>query len=950
MTPPVVTVSASAPTPAPPGNGTTLTRRRNQRKKESKKLRFIKSKGILPVDATKSDLRKFEEGTTQSEMQRMIAVGGLRAPLEAKRQDLLKSIAAGGVDVSLGPSLQEKESRTVEDHSPLGGTLSKVIATQDSALIDQPASEEGSREPLPEKPSANDSTSILKTVQVQDATIGMPAEDKYRPLTGSLSTTVTTSVPESDTAPPIEAKDLLANDSQSTPGAIEASKTTTTSVPEPQHRRSKLDVSSAKRMLFGSLGLRTPKTKDDELKTREKLMKDVRPVKDSHVAEKTETAEDIAAAAEDESWKDRIDLRAVECCHEGIELSTPPFPFVQRWDPQQQRGYSMGKAKKRKGKKRKRNNVDYYEDSSFNLKNKVVRLDKEDWQRHKAEHEPLGEKANAESNDHEHSYDERFEDSVKANQQLLHETEDASADTLVEVEETHDVTNDLPTLPEDISVCSTLTLQKATEGNIVAFKQLEMSAETNWQPKISDYRTAIVNVVLNDGMLSMTLAKRDQPSKNLQYDEQTGERLYSKFEMPGYQEENGEEKSGRLDISFDELINPVLVEAKSRIDTQDVMLQSEDNVVAHIDTKDKAVTEGTYDVDAGPEGVSRDSPIHEVSNNAAAHSGEEARQEIFELIRDAGWRSSINHGLTDRQDEDAPGQSDNLTEPPGMRPNSPQFHGFSSSPLTNGLQVASSPPAAAFQSSRHAHPSGSEIAESVSPQRRDVSPARSNISNRRSPVDYPHLPQINDDSEVFQQEAQDRSALLEADHQIASQDLTSSSSIRRSPSLINGSPTPTSLEKGSRKLVHVNDGADSDESLPELFSQAFEKRMSQSRDIKSELSEGDSISPPGHRKSKRNSRINLSQRESNRDWEPDSSESEHEDEGGSTPRQSQTRFSSQIVDLTISSDTVDPPDDSYVDDDSYVLPKGPGWVQKSRTRERHNGPVKKTTRASMRRS
>jgi hypothetical protein len=37
---------------------------------------------------------------------------------------------------------------------------------------------------------------------------------------------------------------------------------------------------------------------------------------------------------DDDAWFQRIDLRAVECCEEGIELSTPPFPFHKRWDLQ----------------------------------------------------------------------------------------------------------------------------------------------------------------------------------------------------------------------------------------------------------------------------------------------------------------------------------------------------------------------------------------------------------------------------------------------------------------------------------------------------------------------------------------------------------------------------------------------------------------------------------------
>ena len=931
-------VTASATKTIRPGNRNKQTRCRNKRKKESKKLRFIKSKGILPPTATKSDLRKFESETTESERQEMIAAGGVATAFEDKKQQLLTSIAAGGVDISLSPGLQGKDTGMFEDSLPMGDPQSNAAAA------DLPAGEGDSSNSRPGYPTANEPLKPSTIVEVQNSGTDMPANVRESPLANAMSTTISIG-PQSETIYPVDPLESLAKNSQSTPGAIEASKSITATTPESQHRRSKLDMSGAKRMVFGSLGLRTPKTKEDEIKTREKLMRDVRPAKEPHVSEQTGFVEDIAAAAGDESWKDKIDLRAVECCYEGIELSTPPFPFVQRWDPQQ-RGHNMGNGKKRKGKKRKRNNNDYYDDSSSNRKNKVVRLCEDDRYEQEADSEQSIAKANAEGDDQGLMHNERNEDSIKANQQLLHETEDASADTLVEVQKTHDLTNDLPTLPQDMSICSSLTLEKAIKGNIVAFKQLEMSAETNWQPKISEYRTAIVDEILDDGTLSMTLAKRDQPLKNIQYNAQTGERLYSKFEMPGYGDEDSEDRNGKLEISFDELISPVLVEAVSQKGNQDRILEGQDDY--HLNGK--ALTEDAPDTDAGPHGLSHDGPIHQVSNNAAAEPSEEARQEISELIRDAGWTSSINHELTTQQDEKPSGQSDHVNETALMRPSSPKFHGFSSSPLTNGFQVASSPPSAAVHTSRHVHASGSEIAESVSPYRHDDSPTRSNTSIRRSQIDYPDLPQVNDDSEVFQQEAQDRSGLLEADHQIASQDLNSSSSIRRSPSLCIASPILTSLDKDPHNVGHVISEPDSDESLPELFSQAFEKQMSQGMDIKRELSEEDPISPPSHRRSKRNSRINSSQRDSNHNWEPESLKSEDENEGGSTPRQSQTGFSSQIVDLTISSDTVDPPDDSYVDDDSYVLPKGSGWVHKPKIRESRRGTMKKTTRRSTRSS
>ena len=924
---PTVKATASVSNATAPGNGSKQTRSRNKRRKASKKLSFIKSKGILPITATKSDLQKLEEETTESERSKMIAVDGVRAAFENKREALLASIIASGVDTVADPSPRKSDGITNRSHSQVGEQSLKAAGDEGALMADQPASEEGLRKIEPEETSGN----IL---------------------------------PTADTARIVEAMDSPAIDFQGLPDSTEASNSSAALAPESQHRRSKLDVSGAKRMLFGSLGLRTPKTKDDEAKIREKLMKDVRPVKEPHVNAKIETIEDVTAAAEDESWKDKIDLRAVECCHEGIRLSTPPFPFVQRWDPQQQRGYTMGNAKKRKGKKRKRRNNDNYEDNSLraqvdvvngnddeyyddhpsNRQNKEVCLNWDESYRHKPEPVSLTSKANTESHHPEHSHDEIFEDSVEVNAQLRHAAEDDSPETLMKIE-ANDSTNDLPILPEDISVFPSLTLDKAAQGNIVAFKQLEMSAETNWQPKISGYRTAIIDNISDDGALSMTLAKRDQPSKNIEYDEQTGQRVYSKFEMPGYQDEDEEDETGKVNISFDELINPLLVAAASVEDDEAAMQMGQGHTLGSNDSNEKVATEEVGYTNSLSKGFNLDDPVQEVSSRVAV-TDEETRQEISKLIRDAGWRSSINHEVTDPQEEVQSGQSKETNK--ALAPFSPKFNGFSSSPVTNGFEVASSPPTAAVPSSTHHHASGSEIAESVSPQRPDDSPAGSHLSNGRFAIDYPNLPQINDDSGIFQQEAQDRSAFLEADHQIASQDLTRSSSIRRSLSQGKSSPVLTKFEESSSSSVNTSDIADSDDSLPELFSQAFEERMSQGRDIKQEISDEEYISPPNRRKSKRNGRIESPQRESDSDWEPRSSESDREDGGESTPRASQPGFSSQIVDLTISSDTVDPPDDSYVDDDGYVLPKGPGWVQKSRIKNPHESRTKKTTRGLIR--
>ena len=108
---------------------------------------------------------------------------------------------------------------------------------------------------------------------------------------------------------------------------------------QPLKPRSKIDLASSRRLLFGALGLRTPKSKEDEKALQAKLMQNVKPMKLTQEKEDTHQKATDEVADNDESWRSRIDLRAVECCYDGIELSTPPFPFVQRWDPQQKRGY-----------------------------------------------------------------------------------------------------------------------------------------------------------------------------------------------------------------------------------------------------------------------------------------------------------------------------------------------------------------------------------------------------------------------------------------------------------------------------------------------------------------------------------------------------------------------------------------------------------------------------------
>lgn len=940
----------------PPGEGKTRTKKRNDRRRQRKRLDYLKREGFLEGEATTENLHRIEEDfkpedprlrnveiqdnradkaaaavDLEAKSQALLKdvgedskinnVGveevGSRPDLEntfaetgreAKRQKLLTLIDAGNMEADCGTDLNVKLlERTQAGGQSLGsgGASENVPSPRDENMIDAPSSGKATtakNEPIVNAPLSS-AISIAQDEHMADApmkAVDAESSEERDALQGY----------------PIETED-------STPRPASSD----TPTPSSQHRRSKLDLDGAKRMLFGSLGVRTPKTKQDESKTREELMKDVRPVKVPPADKAVRAAEDLKAIAADESWKIKIDLRAVECCHEGIELSTPPFPFVQRWDPQQQNRYNYGNAKKRKNKKRKRNNDNYYKETlyqeSYNESPRHGEYDTDKVDRPTANSIP-------EEQRQECSPEGSLEDSQAVNEQVLRESGDVSADTHVRNDQ---LWTDLPSLPEDPTICPPLTREVATKGTVIAFKQLEMSAETNWQPNISDYRTAIVDGSTENGALCMTPAKRDRRNKQAEYDEQTGERLYSKFEMPGF---NDDDENEYLEISFDELISPILLRAVD--DQANVVNQEPGKAEDHISAQDG--TSGVTSAQPGRNVTGQqtsgfDGAVDEVMEDEALIPSREARAQISELIKDAGWRSSVQSGVNGdfnaREHSMPPEKEDDREDTTLREPPSPKFNGFRSSPA---IEVRSSPPLLEARFAKRLQAFGTEIAESVPPQNPVDSDAISIVSESKSAVGYPNLPGLGDDSELLHEEAQYRSDPL-FDHQILSQDLISNS--------IAQSPAQSTRPSSPPKPIPSFEATGSEDEFPEPFSQAWDNRMSQLRDIKSESPREDAISPPSRRKSKANGRHSSSQRESNSTWNPDGDwsalgdddvidiiDDDDDDDGASTPRPSKPQMSSQIVDLTISSDTVDSGESPYNgDDDSYKLPKGSGWVSKS---------------------
>lgn len=490
-------------------------------------------------------------------------------------------------------------------------------------------------------------------------------------------------------------------------------------------RHLKLDLASSRRMLFGSLGIRTPKTKEDETETREKLMKGFKPMKEPRSQEVAEANEllPVEGPEENGNWADKIVLKAAECCHEGIELNTPPFPFVQRWDPQQRGGYKgFGGGSSRTNRKRKRNNSQSYQ-PDFSHEPGYCQLIQHD-QPPSGFEAPKGKDAAAPAEKKQPARADQGIDvhGVQVNANFTRENDASAKEYPVNM-----ISEDIPILSDDMSTCVSLTVELSLPGAVIAFKQLDMSEKTNWQPRVSEYRTATVGHSMANGMLRMILAQRDRPQTQISYNQRTGERIYSKFEMPGLDEEEACE-DGVIELSFAELIEPKLISPAStesgvagQLDDQQCSMRG-----GNLTSESNAdIVEAIDPSSISPTLFNANLPIGSTDMNGTDQGREGIRKEIFSIIKDGGWRSSISsiirggevfneHETSIDKTEESKGESPFLSSPklasaksssptaaraetgPEKRPSqadptiengedcdypvSPNFHGFGSSP------------------------------------------------------------------------------------------------------------------------------------------------------------------------------------------------------------------------------------------------------------------------------
>ena len=382
-----------------------------------------------------------------------------------------------------------------------------------------------------------------------------------------------------------------------------------------------------------------------------------------------------------EAWRDKIVYRAVECCQDGVDLSEPPFPFVQRWDPQQ-RYFPRDTNKRGGGSKRKQRNQEEF-------------FDADGWpgaKRRKHGGDSLGYDAD---DDYGGSYVSHgttgFEETVlnydDEPQEVQEQPEQPPSQNLDEEDD-----SDLPPIPTDVTSLPALDSSEIRAGMILTWKQWLLSKATNWQPQVSAL-TGVVVEVLDGNALTVRLAKRD---RNIDHNEKVydddGNRVYDKFELPGMDDEDEEAaEQGYRTLDLADMIEPRLLSPTAseaaraaspaqkpsdpaQKDTAPEAPLSEPPALSNgrisaTPTEAEAEAERTantrqmdIDTQGGGSGQSIVSETPVDREPVEPSISEDRRHEISLLMNDAGFRKDVDPSVTDNPCLDLSSPSRQLEE------------------------------------------------------------------------------------------------------------------------------------------------------------------------------------------------------------------------------------------------------------------------------------------------
>ena len=375
-----------------------------------------------------------------------------------------------------------------------------------------------------------------------------------------------------------------------------------------------------------------------------------------------------------EAWRDKIVYRAVECCQDGVELSEPPFPFVQRWDPQQ-RYFSRDTHKRGGGSKRKQRNQEEFPDADGRPGAK----------RRKRGEDSLGYDADDDYGGSYVSHDGTtgFEETVLNYDDEPQEVQEQPEHNLDEEDD-----SDLPPIPTDVTSLPALSPNEIRAGMILTWKQWLLSKATNWQPQVSAL-TGVVVEVLDGNALTIRLAKRD---RNIDHSEKVydddGNRVYDKFELPGMDDEDEEAaEQGYRTLDLADMMEPRLLgpeaaraasPAQQPFDSAQKDAAPEASLPEPPAPSDGRISATPTEAEAEKKAVDIRQMVMDTQSGGGGQSmvsetpvdrepidtsiSEDRRHEISLLINDAGFRKDVDPSVTDMTE---------MTDNPCLDPSSP---------------------------------------------------------------------------------------------------------------------------------------------------------------------------------------------------------------------------------------------------------------------------------------
>ncbi len=371
-------------------------------------------------------------------------------------------------------------------------------------------------------------------------------------------------------------------------------------------KRARLDLASSRRMLFSSLGLRTPKTKEAERALREKLSRPTRPVKQLSGPANgiTPALPQVQNTAEnDDSWKDKLIIAAVECEGDGGVLDPPPFPFQQGW---------MKRPNGGNNKKRKLRAQEHF----YQYKN------------------------NGSGGNDEEAY---VPDALNYDDEPTKTSTNGTGASKPE----NGVSKGIQ-MPSDFEALQPLDQEHILPGAIIAYKELHVDATTNWQPEISTYRVGEVSQRDPDGTIHLKLdASCLKPASSATQDEEPGSKTHG-FELADDFADQTDD--GRRQIQISNMISGKLVKASSvevpeSSHTNGPGLRGGDGHPSSIIDQFASI----------PESAEQDIDTQSTSkpNITIEEIDTPRRQEITAIIKEAGFESTLNEQLLQPITKDA---------------------------------------------------------------------------------------------------------------------------------------------------------------------------------------------------------------------------------------------------------------------------------------------------------